>query len=111
MPHDTFFGRTVRLRDGLFTSKCCGRGMFTFMSRRVVIPWVILLVFGISLAVNAEPLRPPAVPLIACDPYFSIWSQADKLTDADLQRPQTTSALTAQKVCIFSVVKAVKMRG
>ena len=48
-----------------------------------------VVLFGAALLslnlanLQAETLRPPAVPLVACDPYFSIWSQGDKLTDVD----------------------------
>jgi hypothetical protein len=43
-----------------------------------------LVVAGCSAALPTEAQeRPPVVPLVTHDPYFSIWSMADRLTDVD----------------------------
>jgi len=47
---------------------------------RKSLSWFALAVLAAASA-DAKDLRPPAAPLVACDPYFSIWAMADRLTD------------------------------
>ncbi len=47
------------------------------MFRNSILPALLFLVP--SVAVAQAPLRPPAVPLVVHNPYFSIWSMGDEL--------------------------------
>ena len=43
---------------------------------------LLIVTAGVRTAMAEAAFRPPAVPLVTSDPFLSIWSEADRLTDA-----------------------------
>jgi hypothetical protein len=56
-----------------------------YMVRRLSLFVSVLCVSFAAAAQQPVTHRPPAVPLVVNDPYFSVWSMADKLTDAPVK--------------------------
>jgi hypothetical protein len=68
-----------------------------FRARAVGASFLIAALSWGGWAQTLAPMRPPAVPLIAHDPYFSVWSTADHLADNTTQhwtgKPNTLNAM------------------
>ena len=62
---------------------------------RFVFSCLIMWTLTTAIAQQSQPHRPPAVPLIVNDPYFSAWSMADRLTDAPVKHwSESTQPMT-----------------
>jgi len=67
------------------------------MRTTVLLCWLLVAPALLAQTPATPPFRPPAVPLVVVDPYFSIWSFADHLT-YDSTRHWTGAPMTMRSI-------------
>ena len=67
-----------------------------------------LILSSASVAAEREAIRPPAVPLMVVDPYFSVWSPHDYLSDGPTmhwtEKPQPLVSLVSVDGKVYRVI-------
>ncbi len=68
----------------------------SYVNMKIRLVGLVIALVACGLGQDLGPMRPPAVPLVAHDPYFSIWAMGDRLNSEGTKhwtgKPNTLTA-------------------